>query len=209
MTELHLVRAPEDRPAQGHVIFVHGLGGDPFGTWRHDAGAENFWPDWLAKDVPRLAVHTLGYDASPVGWLGNTMPVTERAPNVLTELQTRELAGGPIVFIGHSLGGLLIKQLFRHAIEMQNDAWRRIVDQTKAVVSLATPHHGSNLAAIIGNVVGALGALGAIPRGEGTRTPGPEYLVHQQGCQIRDLLALLLRETKHQRNPRGGHAETE
>jgi hypothetical protein len=164
MTELHLIRAPEDQPPQGHVIFVHGLGGDPFGTWRHDATPGSFWPDWLAQDVPHTAVHTLGYDASPVGWLGSTMPLTERAPNVLTELQTREFAEGPVVFICHSLGGLLIKQLLRHAVEMQNDAWRNIADQTKAVIFLATPHRGSNLASIIGNVVGALGALGMIPR---------------------------------------------
>jgi triacylglycerol esterase/lipase EstA (alpha/beta hydrolase family) len=164
MTELHLLYTPKDRPALGHVIFVHGLGGDPFGTWRHDAGAESFWPDWLANDVPQLVLHTLGYDASPVGWLGSTMPLTERAPNVLTELQTRELVEGPIVFICHSLGGLLVKQLLRHALEMQNEAWRKIANQTKAVVFLATPHRGSNLASIIGNIVGALGALGAIPR---------------------------------------------
>jgi hypothetical protein len=99
-----------------------------------------------------------------MGWLGNTMPLTERAPNVLTELQTRELGDGPIVFICHSLGGLLIKQVLRHALEMQNEAWRRIAEQTKAIIFLATPHRGANLAAIIGNVVGALGVLGMIPR---------------------------------------------
>jgi pimeloyl-ACP methyl ester carboxylesterase len=164
MTELHLVYGPESDPAQGHVIFVHGLGGDPFGTWRHDADGNNFWPEWLARDLPDVAVHTLGYDASPAGWLGSTMPLIERAPNVLTELQTREFADVPIVFICHSLGGLLVKQLLRHAMEMQNDAWRRIASLTKAVVFLATPHRGSNLATVLGNIVGALNALGAISR---------------------------------------------
>jgi pimeloyl-ACP methyl ester carboxylesterase len=164
MTELHLINKPDNQPPQGHVVFVHGLGGDPFGTWQYGAGKENFWPDWLAKDVPEVAIHSLGYDASPTGWLGSTMPLTERAPNVLTELQTRELGEGPIAFIGHSLGGLLVKQLLRHAMEMQNEAWYRIASQTKAVILLATPNRGSNLARILGNLVGALGALGVIPR---------------------------------------------
>jgi hypothetical protein len=53
---------------------------------------------------------------------------------------------------------------FFHAMEMQNDAWRQIADQTKAVIFLATPHRGSNLAAILGNVVSALGAIGALTR---------------------------------------------
>lgn len=164
MTQLHLVGSPSRQPLRGHVIFVHGLGGDPFTTWRNDAANDGFWPAWLASDIPDIAVHTLEYDASPIGWLGNTMPLVERAPNVLTELQTREISDLPIVFVCHSLGGLLVKQLLRHAMEMQNPYWQRIAKQVKSVVFLATPHRGSNLASVLSNIIGVLGALGTIPR---------------------------------------------
>jgi hypothetical protein len=42
MTELHLVHGVESQAVHGHVIFVHGLGGDPFGTWRHGTNADAF-----------------------------------------------------------------------------------------------------------------------------------------------------------------------
>ena len=152
MTELHpinVVKVPK-----AHVIFVHGIGGDPFTTWSHDAAAqENLWPLWLAQELENIAVYTLEYDASPSAWVGGRMPLSERAPNVLTELQTRNLSSAPIIFICHSLGGLLVKQILRHAMDMQVDAWNAIANQTKAVIFIATPHRGSSFLASVSNIL--------------------------------------------------------
>jgi pimeloyl-ACP methyl ester carboxylesterase len=146
MSELHRISAGGGTP-QADVIFVHGLGGDPFATWWHDPDRpKDSWPLWLAEDLPEAAVHCLEYEASPSHWLGPAMPLTDRATNVLTVLETHDIGRRPLVFICHSLGGLLVKQMLRHARDTSVEAWRAIALQTKAIIFLATPHAGSDYA---------------------------------------------------------------
>ena len=147
MSELHRISPQNGQEAEADLIFVHGLGGDPVLTWCHDETAlRDCWPFWLAEELPKVAVHTLEYEASASGWLGRAMPLIDRAKDVLTELETMAIGARPIVFVGHSLGGLLIKQLLREALDKSVPGWRRIAEQTRAVVFLATPHAGADLA---------------------------------------------------------------
>ncbi|HRD65405.1 MAG TPA: tetratricopeptide repeat protein, partial [Candidatus Competibacter sp.] len=128
------------------MIFVHGLGGHAYDTWRRKADDGSFWPLWLAEDVEGLAVYTLGYEAPPSNWLGTTMPLQDRAVNVLEcLLGETNLRDGPITFICHSLGGLLVKQI---VLDLQRQKGRRpeaamLLDRITQVVFLATPHTGS------------------------------------------------------------------
>ena len=47
------------------VVFVHGLGGDPFGTWRHGQDESTSWPHWLAEEYgERIGVWSFGYPAN-------------------------------------------------------------------------------------------------------------------------------------------------
>jgi len=98
--------------ARASVIFVHGLGGHAYDTWRRDtkkeaAGDASFWPLWLAQDVPGISVYTLAYEAPASNWSGTSMPLQDRAVNVLEVLLSEPgLKTAPIVFICHSLGGL-------------------------------------------------------------------------------------------------------
>ena len=58
----------------------------PCDTWRRGSDGQFFWPLWLAKDIPGLAVWVLAYDAAPTNWLGTAMPIQDRARNVLERL---------------------------------------------------------------------------------------------------------------------------
>ncbi len=88
-----------------NVVFVHGLGGHAYDTWRRSAEGSTFWPEWLARDIPGLAAWTLAYEAPPTNWFGTAMPIQDRAKNVLESLLgRRELRGVPLVFVCHSLG---------------------------------------------------------------------------------------------------------
>ncbi|MDS4032044.1 MAG: hypothetical protein RKO66_18525 [Candidatus Contendobacter sp.] len=128
------------------VIFVHGLDGDARTTWHPKERSDAFWPAWLGEDVPAIGVWSLGYAVSASAWKGHTMPLADRATNVLDLLELDGIGHRPIVFVCHSLGGLLVKQMLRHAGDFGNPAWKTIATHTKALVFLSTPHSGADLA---------------------------------------------------------------
>jgi hypothetical protein len=127
------------------VVFVHGLDGDARTTWHPKGDASRFWPAWLAEDVPGIAVWSLGYEVSASAWTGHSMPLADRATHALATLETQGLGNKPIVFICHSLGGLLVKQMLRHALDFGVPAWKDIAKQTRGIVFLSTPHSGSDI----------------------------------------------------------------
>lgn len=125
------------------VIFIHGLGGDPFETWRYE---DFFWPEALGRDFEQVGIWSLGYPAAKSDWLGSAMPLADRALNTLTLLEAHDIGKLPVFFVVHSLGGLLVKQMLRHAGELGQSSWLSIRNATKAIAFLATPNNGSRLA---------------------------------------------------------------
>lgn len=73
------------------------------------------------------------------------MPLFDRATSILGEYEEHGIGQRPIVFICHSLGGLVTKKVLEVA-ESGDLNWQRIPNQTKGIVFLATPHSGSNVA---------------------------------------------------------------
>jgi hypothetical protein len=152
MSQLHKIAAPTGTP-RGTAIFVHGLGGDAFGTWRARPDEEALWPRWLAQDIPGLAVFSVGYPAAVSNWQGTSMPLQDRAGNVLEGLLVDlEQLHAPIVFVCHSLGGLVVKQLLRKANDMQQGRPEAVelLKRIRGVAFMATPHTGSQLANVLG-----------------------------------------------------------
>jgi pimeloyl-ACP methyl ester carboxylesterase len=152
MSQLHKIAVPTGTPS-GTVIFVHGLGGDAFDTWRATPDEEALWPRWLAQDIPGLAVFSVGYPAAVSNWQGTSMPLQDRAGNVLEGLLVDlEQLHAPIVFVCHSLGGLVVKQLLRKANDMQQGRREaaELLKRVRGVAFMATPHTGSELANVLG-----------------------------------------------------------
>ncbi|MDZ4067239.1 MAG: hypothetical protein U1E06_10395 [Tabrizicola sp.] len=143
----------------GSIIFVHGLGGDPWKTWGDRfwprwLAADRFWPRWLAEepDLATLAVYTLKYEAAPSELTGSSMSLVDHGENILAVLKCRNaLLGAPIAFICHSLGGLVLKQVLRAAQEEadRDRCARQLLDQIAQVVFIATPHRGTKLPVLI------------------------------------------------------------
>jgi pimeloyl-ACP methyl ester carboxylesterase len=156
MSQLIRIAGPDGEP-RASVVLVHGLGGHVQDTWRQGGAAKKltddstFWPPWLARDCERLAVYLVGYDAPVSRVRGTAMHLTDQARNILARILAEPaLARGPLILIGHSLGGLVIKQLLRTAESMaQYDAGAAdLIHRVEKVAFLATPHSGAGLASL-------------------------------------------------------------
>jgi len=132
------------------VIFVHGLSGDGTATWTPEGVTES-WLDWLAEDNPSIAVWSLSYPAGSTKWTtdGEGMALPDRAANLIPTMLYYGIGSRATVFVCHSLGGLVVKQILRHSSEMGMSDWSSIARSTLGVAFLATPHAGSSLASFV------------------------------------------------------------
>ncbi|MDG2517809.1 esterase/lipase family protein [Lysobacter soli] len=154
LAELELIGA-SDAPI-GHVIFLHGLTGEKRATWTAAGVEEGFWPVWLLDDVPRLAAWTVGYEAPKTNWFGRGMDLANRAQNILTLLlHEKRLADGKILFITHSLGGLVAKQIIRTAEGSTGRGASAFAERVRGIAFLGTPHRGADLA-LYSRILGAI-----------------------------------------------------
>ncbi|MGA5324570.1 S1 RNA-binding domain-containing protein [Streptomyces griseoincarnatus] len=142
------------------VVFLHGLDGDPLKTWT--AGEDAFWPGWLAEDVPGAAVWSAGYDAWSSGWRGGAMPLEDRFINVLAALKVERIGERPLVFVTHSMGGLIVKEALLHAAYDHDSEFASFALMTKAVVFLGTPHNGSGLTQAVKALFGVYRSTAAV-----------------------------------------------
>lgn len=130
------------------IIFVHGLGGDARSTWHpyESKDDDHFWPMWLGKDLPDVGIWSLAYQVEPFKKEGHTMSLKNRATNILSLLNTKKIGERPVLFITHSMGGLLVKQMLRNMYDFAKPEWKKIGEQTKGIVFVSTPHSGSDIA---------------------------------------------------------------
>lgn len=157
MATIELVSVPTPSPGAPGVILVHGLSGDPRATWTVQGpgwDSETFWPRWLARERPDLAIWTLGYAApkSRWPWRGSVaLPLYDRARELLDRLDLT-VGERPLVFVAHSLGGLVVKELLRIARdEPAHYGW--LLRATQGVVFLGTPHRGAWAASALSRFV--------------------------------------------------------
>lgn len=151
MSELHEISGCDNENRKADVIFVHGLGGDPFKTWRYGDDESTSWPHWLGEEFSDVGVWSLEYVATKSNVARNSsknMPLLDLAVELLDLLLIDGIGSRPLMFVCHSMGGLLVKHVIRKAFDLQNNnqEMRELLRQTKAVFFLATPHSGSELA---------------------------------------------------------------
>ena len=159
MSELTSVHGTTNEDRVGDVVFVHGLGGNGVAYWQSGRSNDTFWPAWLAKEdgFASIGIWSLAYNAAPFAWQGEAMPLYANAKNALDQLSLNGIGRRPVVFVTHSLGGLLVKKMMQSALGLKTPAWQALARHTRGIVFIATPHSGAALATFVGYIGGLLG----------------------------------------------------
>jgi tetratricopeptide (TPR) repeat protein len=163
VSELHpisdICRDPARRDTRkADVVFVHGLMGDAFKTWRHGETEASSWPHWVAERYRDVGVWSVEYAALPSHWLmrddgsEHSAPIIRRANEVMNDLAYTLGALRPLIFVCHSLGGLLAKEIIWQASYSEDAKCRSICERAFAVMFLATPHQGADMAKVVGKL---------------------------------------------------------
>jgi len=69
-----------------------------------------------------------------------------RSEDMLNKLQAAGVGQRPTVFVGHSMGGLIIKKMLVNAQNSDDEERKKFAENTKGVVFYSTPHKGSEIA---------------------------------------------------------------
>ncbi|KAK3297986.1 uncharacterized protein B0H64DRAFT_474003 [Chaetomium fimeti] len=150
------------------IVAVHGLNGSALGTWTTlDSGV--CWlndPQFLPKYVKNARVMVWGYNASFSSLTGH-VPSNDRihhhahtlVANLAADRRLSGTADKPIIFLCHSLGGIVVKRALtyaqtRTAPNITHD--HAIYTHTTAILFFGTPHHGTPKATWLHHLTKAL-----------------------------------------------------
>ncbi|KAF5533272.1 integral membrane protein PTH11 [Fusarium phyllophilum] len=203
---------PNDEPVVD-IIFVHGLKGHPYKTWRckqspgetpADSGKEKpksnnrkrlqlrrslktflkgssnnnrqgtsltesasdnppteetedpyvFWPaDLLPQICKKARILTFGYDTKITKFTSgptNTNSIFSHGKDFLFSLGREYVPERPMIFVAHSLGGILVKEMLAISSTSDNQTHKGVIESTAAIIFLGTPHRGSPELSAIG-----------------------------------------------------------
>lgn len=109
------------------------------------------WPkDWLPKDCSNLRILGFNYWSKLSDWLEGcplkNADIESRACELSSTLLDAGVGTNNVVWLAHSMGGLIVKQLLIDAAQSSDPAYKNLCQNTKAVLFYSTPHAGSALA---------------------------------------------------------------
>jgi hypothetical protein len=143
------------------ICFVHGLTGNRDSTWTAHGQARP-WPETLLP--PRLnqaRILTYGYDAYILRKsVASSNRLIDHATNFLNDLATdRARSSRPLIFVTHSLGGLICKEAILLSRNNPEEHLRGIFSYTKGIIFMGSPHKGSWMAEWANIPASALGVV--------------------------------------------------
>lgn len=130
-------------------------------NWINDDNSEeytNCWPmDWLPADYPNIRILGIDYKSAVTEWSTNYSKfcpcekdlghIDVRSDILLERLVNANVGENrPIIWVGHSMGGILCKHILLKAMENSDEKVKNIAKNTKGLIFLGTPHRGSSIA---------------------------------------------------------------
>ncbi|KAI1747303.1 hypothetical protein F4782DRAFT_535596 [Xylaria castorea] len=110
-----------------------------------------YWPaDFLPSVLPRAKIWTYGYNAEVSGKFfraNNKNNILEHGNDFMMKLERTLRDELPIIFVAHSLGGLVVKAAINGMQSSIDPQYQQFSDRIRAIVFCGTPHRGSDAAA--------------------------------------------------------------
>ncbi len=126
------------------VVFVHGIFGDTLGTWTNASG-ETFFRLLKAQPTVGAQVDVFAFGFTSNMFKQGSFDIREAANKLHDSLQYKGVLDYPtIVFVAHSMGGLVV---LRDLLTR-----REMLDKVPLLVFYATPQEGAQIAAIAEHV---------------------------------------------------------
>jgi hypothetical protein len=211
------------------IVFVHGFTGHPVDTWKHKGNGQDetgeppskirkvisstisgnrkhvYWPqDLLPITAPNARILTYGYDthiSHPLGPTRSKSTVYDIAWDFLVSLESERNSepARPLLFIAHSLGGIIIKEALRrsHGSVLYQDTLRprNIYESTAGIFFFGTPHGGADPRGVLQHVaekiITVVGRFSANKQVVDTLLPSSERL-----RELRDEFGPIARQNK-------------
>ncbi|KAF6819564.1 multiple ankyrin repeats single kh domain-containing protein [Colletotrichum sojae] len=147
------------------IVFVPGLGAHPEDSWKSETGfnwATGIYDgasktssessnkkDGLARDFPKARILLYQYESAWVGDLKVKSFMRDIAKSMLEGLQANRegIRERPIVFIGHSMGGLVIAKAVALAADTYRELFPRMFECIAGCAFFGTPFGGAQVAA--------------------------------------------------------------
>lgn len=113
------------------------------------------WPiDWLPQQFPKIRILGLQFESALSYWVKKVCPCEQnkmklkfRSMDYLQRLADAGIGEGrPVVWVCHSMGGLIVKGIINQAMTSQDPKIRNIAENSRGIIFLGTPHKGSAIA---------------------------------------------------------------
>src|ERR1700733_105246 len=136
-------------PILANIVAVTGLAGHAFGSW--SSSPQHMWlRDFLPEDIPNVAIYTYGYYSRLQHALSRNI-ISDHARRFVDRLaylrSTTAESPRPLILVGHSLGGLIIKKALCE-LKNPNSPYYQPDLVLPCVIFLGTPHKGLEVDAL-------------------------------------------------------------
>src|SRR5258706_3450452 len=133
---LHEIANTSNRNRAADIVFVHGLAGASHSSWRFGKVGRTghfFWPEELGSDLPDCGIWTIGYPAGFTALGKPGMIIEKRAGNLSQKLANAGLGTHPLLFITHSMGGLVVKSFIVDSQTLADADRKRLVSMVRGI----------------------------------------------------------------------------
>ncbi|QYS92890.1 ANK_REP_REGION domain-containing protein [Trichoderma simmonsii] len=155
VTTLHV---PPPQEHKVDLVAISGLGGHPFGSFKERHGEHMWLRDALPYDItekggdgrPISRVMVYGY-SSNLFQSDSLQNLEDLGTAFHRHLRKLAIAGAfkPIVFIAHSLGGLIVKQTLISLYKSKDEEDQKLLQAVYGIAFFGVPHDGMDISSLI------------------------------------------------------------